>query len=168
MDIKRIKLGLSKIRKVHQSGVFMATTRKDDCNKLEAETKKVLGDICEVFQPKPILPQLIVTNLSKEYKEDDLIEELRSTNPNFSDDDKIRIVHTQQNKKDGKWSVFLQASPATFNKLVDRYIILDFSDHYVKEYVHTRRCLKCQQYGHKAVDCCSPPVCSRCASQHKT
>lgn len=146
----------------------LALAKQEDCNKLEAETQKALGHSFQVFQPKPILPQLIITNLSREYTEDELLAELKSTNAYFTEYDRIKIVHSQQKKNDNKWTIFLQANTSTFRKLLNRYITLDFSDHYVKEYIHTLRCLNCQQYGHKAAECCSSPACARCAGEHKT
>lgn len=97
-----------------------------------------------------------------------LTTELQSTNADYTKEDKIKIVHKYKSKTDGKWSIFLQAAPSTFKKLVNRYVLLNFGDHFVKEFVNTLRCLNCQQYGHKATNCSSHHTCARCAGNHKT
>lgn len=168
MNLAQLKIGVSKTRRIQNSGIFLATAKQDDCNKLESEAKKILGEEYSVFQPKPILPQLVISNLTKEYNEVDLTDELLSTNPNFTEADKVKIAHAQQSKNDGKWTLYLQSSPSTYAKLVNTYVLLDFNDHFVKEYIHTLRCLNCQQYGHKASNCSSSPICARCANPHKT
>lgn len=167
VKLAQINVGVSKIRRVQSSGIFMATTSTDDCNKLEKEVKQVLGEEFNIFQPKPILPELAISNLSKEYNDDELMEELKCTNAGFCEDDKLKIVHKRKDQNN-KWTLFLQADPTTFKKLANRYVSLDFNDHYIKENIRTLRCLNCQQYGHKGINCMSSPACARCAGNHKT
>lgn len=168
VDLCRINIGVTRLKHLKGSGIFLGTKTKEDSGKLEAEAKAKLGDSFKVFLPKPIIPELIITNLEKMYSNEQLMEEIRATNFGFNDEDKLKIVHRRKERVSQKWSYIIQASPNTYPKLVDRYICIDYNDHFIKEHINVLRCFNCQQYHHKASNCTEDPVCSRCAKDHKT
>lgn len=73
--------------------------------------------------------------------------EIKETNFGFNNEDRIKIVHRK--KTEDKWRYITQASPDTFAKMVDRYISINYNEHYIKEEINILRCFNCQQYHHK-------------------
>lgn len=171
VKLVNIKTGVSKIKYTKNSGVFLATSA--DVEKLEKEVIEQLGDDFKVFKPKAPSPQLIISGISREYSPEELWHEIKETNHGFSDTDAIKVVHhrkfvTGEIRKKESWCYIIEAPPITYKKMVNRYLSVDFSDHFVRIYVDAVRCYNCQQYNHKSSHCTSPSVCSRCGQNHKT
>lgn len=168
VDLMKISTGVTRLKHLKGAGVFLGTKSAEDSGKLEAEAKARLGDSFKVFLPKPILPELILSNLDRVYSDQELMDEIRETNFGFNAEDKLKIVHRRKEKNSGKWSLIIQTVPRTFHKLVDRYISVDYNDHFIKENIGVLRCYNCQQYNHKAINCTAAAVCARCSRGHKT
>lgn len=166
IDLIKIKTGVTTIKNLKGAGVFLGTKSIEDSKKLENEARMQFGDSYRVYQPKPRLPELLITNVDREYSDDELMLEIRETNYGFSSCDKIKIVHSKN--FEGKWKYTIQAIPDTFAKMVNRYITINYREHYIKEHVSLLRCYKCQQYNHKGNSCTSESICARCAKPHKT
>lgn len=172
INLRDIKVGVTRVKHLRNRGVFLGTSSAANSNILEQEISKKLGGNYEISQPKPSMPKLVLSNIDKKYESDEMLDEIRSTNQGFDDNDGIKIVHAKsyshEKEKKEKWLYILEAKPQTFAKLVNRYIIINFNEHFVKEKFDVTRCFNCQQYGHKGHKCASQPVCSRCAQNHKT
>lgn len=111
--------------------------------------------------------------MERSYDEDQLVEEIKATNPGFLECDVIKVAFKKQmksyrNESDLKWLYILEADGDTYEKLVDKYIMVDFSHHYIKEYVNVVRCFNCQKYNHKASACTDAVKCGRCSGDHST
>lgn len=168
VDITKAKIGITRLKYLKSGGIFLGTKSAEDRGKLEEEARAKLGNSFKVVLPKPIIPELILRNISKTYSDEELMEEIKETNPGFNGEDKLKIVHKRKERLSQKWTYILQAIPATYDKLIDRYICVDYNDHYIKEHINVLRCFNCQQYNHKAENCTGAPVCSRCSKRHKT
>lgn len=134
VDLVGIKLGVSKLKHMKNSGIFMATP--SDVDILEKEVSTKLGEGFKVFKPKAPTPQLVISGISREYGEEELWTEIKETNPGFCSDDSIKVVHRRKlkfNDCQEKWSYIIEANAATYKKLVDRYVTVDFDDHFVKQ-----------------------------------
>lgn len=131
-----------------------------------------MGDDFEVFKPKTQVPQLIISGISREYSTEELWLEIKETNSGFVDEDFIKVVHRRKNvdvkRKIESWCYIIETGPGTYKKMVDRYLLIDFGDHFVRQYVEATRCYNCQQYNHKSNHCTASAVCSRCGRNHKT
>lgn len=115
--------------------------------------------------------KLIISNIEKDYKEDELWDEIKCTNSGFTENDQIKLMHKKNYKNkwgQTKWAYIIQSYPSTYEKLVNRYVNINFNSRFVKEYINVTRCFNCQSYGHRGAACTSPSICSRCASNHKT
>lgn len=54
-----------------------------------------------------------------------------------------------------------------YTKLVNNYILLDYNYHFVKEYVHSLQCYRCQGYNHSSNNCIADsPICCFCGDFH--
>lgn len=169
VDLVKIKTGISKLKHVRNSGVFLGTCCDTDI--LKKEIMEKLGEDFTVSKPKEPTPQLIISGLSREYTSEELWQEIKETNHGFNSADTINVVHQRKKHHEDKresWYYILEAPPTTFKKLLNRYLSIDFKDHYVKEYIEITRCYNCQQYNHKSSGCLSPPTFCRCGKDHKT
>lgn len=115
LNLTQAKAGVTKMKHISNDRVFLGTQSSADSQKLEKIITEKLGSEFKVTQPKPIIPKLIISNLEKEYNEEDLWEEIRSTNPGFNEPDTIKVVHKMNHKvNEGgkkKWSLIIQAPP---------------------------------------------------------
>lgn len=93
VNLVSIKCGVSKIKHIQKSGVFIATNNVEP---LELELNKKLGADFTVTKPKQRLPLLLLSGLSREYTEDELIHEIKETNYGFDKDDIIKIQHKKK------------------------------------------------------------------------
>lgn len=170
VDLVGIKTGVSKLKHIKNSGIFLATASNVD--QLETEVRQKLGDDFKVYKPKTPTPQLIISGISREYKDDELWQEIKQTNPGFVEEDSLKVIHHRKKsniaRKTESWYYIVEVPPNTYKKMVDRYLSLDFKDHFVRQYVDATRCYNCQQYNHKSTNCQSTPVCARCGRNHKT
>lgn len=76
----------------------------------------------------------------------------------FTDKDNVKLLQNKIIKKSWvykKGSFSIQATPQTFDKLVDRFINANFNARFVKEYINVPICLHCQSYGHREASCSS-------------
>lgn len=171
INLLQTKTSISKLKHISRKRVFLGTSSQSDSSKLEKLIVEKLGPDYIVTQPKKNYPQLIISNIEKEYNEEELWEEIKRTNSGFTSEDKVKLMHKKTYKtKQGlpKWAFIIQAIPKTFEKLAERYINVNFNARFVREYASVTRCFNCQSYGHKASICSAPSVCSRCADNHKT
>lgn len=72
----------------------------------------------------------------------------------------------KQNKRTNKWMTSLEVSGDIFNKLVNRYINLGWTSHFVKEDRYILKCFKCQGYNHSSNICRNVEACLKCAGPH--
>lgn len=167
VNLVSIKCGISKIKHIQNSGIFIATSNTEP---LEKELNAKLGSGYTVTKPKPRLPKLILSGLSREYDEEELQNEVKETNFGFNSEDTFKVVHHRKivRNNEESWTYIIEAPPNTYYKLVDRYISVDFNDHFIKEHIEAVRCYNCQGYFHKSVSCSSASKCARCGRDHKT
>lgn len=170
INLRDIKVGVTRVKHLRNRGVFLGTSSSANSHILEKEISKKLGEDYDVSQPKPALPKLVLSNIDRKYESEEMMEEIRSTNPGFDVNDGIKIIYSKNfcHEKDNqaKWLYILETKPQTFMILVNKYI--NFNEHFVKEKYDVTRCYNCQQYQHKGIKCSSQPVCARCAQNHKT
>lgn len=168
INLLKINTGVTKIKHVQNGGVFVGARNSSDLLKLRQETEKVMGNGYDVYIPKFRRPKVVIRGVQKEYNYDDFRNELIGTNPGFDDDDALKVVHHKQIKLNNvtKWMYFIEVSGRTFDKIVDRYLNLDFNSYLVREYVDVLRCYKCQKYGHKSALCKSQQSCGKCGGLH--
>lgn len=174
VDLARIGAGVTAVKNINKNGCFLGTISKEDSNKLERELINKLGDQFSVYQPTKRSPQLFITGIEREYEEGQLENEILSTNPGFTEEDEIKVVHkkkvstNRRREQSQSWMYILQAKDETFGKLCDKHIMVDFGHHRVREHINITRCFNCQNYGHKADKCSSSTICARCAKTHST
>lgn len=171
INLVQTKSRISKLKHISKDRVFLGTLSSSDSTNLEKLIVEKLGPDFSATQPKKIHPQLIISNIEREYNEEELWEEIQTTNSGFTNEDRIKLVHTKNFKNQQGLTTFafiIQAIPSTFEKLVNRYINVNFNARFVREHITATRCFNCQSYGHRGANCTSPSICSRCAANHKT
>lgn len=169
LNLMKINTGVTKLKHVNSGGVFLGARNEDDLKKLELEAANVLGNNFQVYVPKPRHPKVVIRGIDKEYNYENLVEEIKQTNPGFDTEDSIKVVHHRQTKdrNETKWMYFLEVNGRTFRKIVDKHLNIDFNSYIVREFVDVLRCFKCQQYGHKSNSCNSDVRCGNCGGPHE-
>lgn len=151
IDLVKVGVGVTSIKPINNKGCFLGTTSERDSQKLNDEIKLKLGEKYEVTQPTTLKPQLFLTGVEREYEEEQLVTEIISTNYGFSKEDEIKVVHKRpmktanQQNVSPKWLYVLEAKEVTFQKLVNKNIMIDFRHHYIREYINLIRCYNCQK-----------------------
>lgn len=173
IDLTKIKVGVSMLKPLSRGGCYIETNGHGKREALQAELQSQLGDRFSIYKPKARQRQLILTNITKNYENNELADEIKSTNIGFTIEDEIKVVSKRQSKypirgREKIWTYILEANELTYGKLLNKHIMVDFSHHFINEYIHVTRCFKCQKYNHKAVDCLDTPKCARCSKDHST
>lgn len=170
VNLVKIGAGVSSIKPFRSGGCFLGTISKTASEKLEKEITLQLGDKFEVSKPTTILPQLIISGVEKEYDENQLIAEITKTNPGFCEEDNFKLVHKKlvKSRESEKWMYVIEPGEQTYKKMENRYIMVDFKHHFVREYLNVTRCYNCQRYKHKATSCAATTICAVCSKNHST
>lgn len=171
LDAKRIEGGLTlKLR--GKGGCFMGTVKKVNQEDLEKEVAVQLGDEFVVRVPKEKRPQLLLCGVKKEFNGSQLAEEILACNQWFDEEDsnQIKVVHKRCRKSSSgdRWDYIIEADDPAYEKLLNRYVLIDYNHHFMKDYISLTRCYNCQRYHHKATMCQDESVCAICMGSHST
>lgn len=112
-------------------------------------------------------PRLVFIGLEDNYTDEKLLEELIAQNHKISEQDQLKIVHSRQQKRTGKWIIYAETIGTTFNKLANTVMNVGWRSIRVKEDLSIKKCFNCQQFNHKIKDCKNKTICEHCAGEHE-
>ena len=124
-------------------------------------------------RPRKIDPSVIIYDIEREYKEEELKEDLIKKNLEISSDSEveeaekaIKFVHKFKAKDERRVNWIIQL-PAKYHRMLANKgrAFLMWRSYCVKDYINVTKCYKCHGYGHIAKSCNSQDqLCSFCGS----
>lgn len=161
-----IRVGISAFKTTYNGSVILKTNSTSENNQFLQEANTKLADSYDISVTKLRNPRLFINGLDKKYEDEELHKELNDVNYFVTEQDKMKILYSKQNKTTKKWMVSVEVSGNTFKKLVNRYVNIGWNSVYVKEDLFILRCFKCQRFHHNSAVCKEDMVCVNCAGNH--
>lgn len=172
-ELKGVKnqMKIKGMRQMRKKGIIIELDNKRDAELLKSVdlSKKKL----KVEEPKKILPSLIIYDVEKEYKTEDIQNDIISKNFDYlceEDINELREKMTfkfQMVTKENKANWIVQMPGKFLTNLVNKSkIYMQWRTYRVREYVNIIRCFRCYGFGHVAKVCNSPDQhCETCGSK---
>ena len=122
-----------------------------------------LNDKCNYYTPKPLLPTLVMLNVSKDVDLATFRDQLCDQN----DIDPKNITHYfKLNNKIGKptMDICMRVTPDLFQTIASRgfRLFIGLQQCFLRRRVLVDQCRKCFQFGHSAKFCSNPPTHPMC------
>lgn len=168
----RNKIKVRGIRQMRSKGIVVEVNSKADVETIKQ--LKLKNVELKVTEPKKFDPYIIVYDIEKEYKPEDLKEDLIAKNFQHETEQNLKVlkdkVHfrfcfrAQNNNSRVNWVI--QMPFESVHRLSGNGGVFMFWRLYkFKEYINILRCFKCLGYGHMAKYCNAPKqVCEFCGS----
>lgn len=180
VDIKKMSVGITKLRKGREGTVILGCETGEGIVKLKDTVQSKLGENYSVTESLQMKPKIKIINISEEEMElDD--EELIHTveKQNSIDGSHIRIVkrilkkmskEKSQLKSNGKegGSVIIEVDEETHNLILKKEKLnIGWRKCPVFNHYSVKRCFKCWGFYHIAKNCKREEACHKCAGKHK-
>ena len=168
----RKKLKVRNIRQTRKQGVLIEVVDHKDVETINACDLKKDGFVVE--RPKKVNPSIIIYDVEKDYKEEDLKEDLIRKNLGDIPDsevselmNEIKFVHHFKVKDEKRVNWVVQLPAKSYLSIINKgRVFIMWRSYRVREFVNITRCYKCHGYGHIAKYCNSPDqLCSLCGSK---
>lgn len=156
------------VKKASSGGIIIECSNDVECEKLQQEVEKKLGNDVVATKPAKRLPKVKILRISHYDKTDEeLIGDLKLQNPNIKDDE-LKVIKREDvvGKSDGCFNVILQVTGKTHKKLMnEQRVRIGWNNCKVVDNVYIMRCYKCLGFSHKAAECKNQQsTCQRCSS----
>lgn len=180
VDIKKMSMGITKLRKGREGTVILGCETGEEMVKLKDTVQTKLGENYSVTESLQMKPKLKIINISEEEMElddDELIHTVEKQND--MDGSHMRIVKRilkKKNKdnsqsgnkgKEGE-SVIIEVDEGTHNLMLKKEKLnIGWRKCPVFNYYSVKRCFKCWGYYHIAKNCTRDETCHKCTGKHK-
>lgn len=174
IELDKLQIGVSKVKKLHSGKVVIEGENNRDMEKLRNEIENKLGAKYEVTQAKKRRPRIKIVGMLQKLGKESLEDKIILQNDLYSKKDgqkkyvNIEVV-TVYESGHGKYSAIVELDPNTFNKIMQaRKLKIGWAICKVYEHFSLMRCYKCNGYNHKAEKCTNSKTCGKCGGQHET
>lgn len=172
---KRKDIKVRNIRQIRDKGILIEVHSKEDVKKVKETDFENIN--VNVTVPKKIDPSIIIYDVEREWKADELREEFVSKNFEDLPEEELRKLakkvvfrHAYKTKNVSRQNWIVQLPAKLFEKITKegRSFML-WRTYKLKEYINIARCYKCHMYGHVAKHCkAEGDMCETCGgTDHK-
>ncbi|XP_036325083.1 uncharacterized protein LOC118738264 [Rhagoletis pomonella] len=157
--------------KAGQNGVMVIDSiDESEREKIKEIMDKQMSDKYEIKIPRDYKPRLFITDMHFEKNSDELIECLKNQNKCLEQGE-IKVIKQYSVKNNTKtyYNAIVEVDECMFTSVM-KLDKLNIGWERCRFYdgVNVTTCFKCKGYNHKATDCKSEEVCSKCLGKHKT
>lgn len=166
INLKNLKIGIKNTRPAKNGAIIIKCNDKKDIEVIKNEAENKLGNY-DVHITKMRNPKFKIIGYSGDLDKQEIEECLREQNSFFEEQDELKITYLKQNNRNATVTVYGEASPILFQKLmINKKIFLQWNRYPIYEDIGIQRCFKCQEHYHKNTNCVNKTICEYCASEH--
>ncbi|CAK9827569.1 Uncharacterized 50 kDa protein in type I retrotransposable element R1DM [Anthophora retusa] len=168
----RSSVRVNSIRQMRNKGVVIEVKDASDIERIKKCELEKVG--LKVEKPKKINPSIIIYDVEKEHKVEDLKEDFIRKNLNLNDDitlksltEEIVFTHSVKTKDEKRINWVVQIPGNIYKRIMENGRIYMFWRSYrIREFINITRCYKCHGYGHIAKTCkVEEQLCINCGSK---
>lgn len=171
IDVAKLGIGITKMRKVTRGAVVVGCEDKKQAKKLKEEVAKDLGEKYLVQEPRKRKLKVKIHGVDEEDcdNENDFWNKIEEQNGYEKDAVKGKIVHKAAGPKSRGVTIIAEMGVDAREKLLEAgKVKIGWRMCRVQDYLGILRCYKCCGFYHFAKDCKNKEVCGLCAGQHMT
>jgi len=171
IDIAKLGVGITKLRKVTRGAVVVGCESKVQAERLKEKIAEDLGEKYVVKEPKKRKLKIKIFDVDREdcENEEDFWKKIEEQNKCGRDGVRGKILHKAENLKSRGVTLIIEVNTDAGKQLLDLgRLKIGWRMCRVQEYAGILRCFKCCGYFHFAKDCVKKEACGLCAGQHIT
>lgn len=171
IDISKLGVGITKLRKATRGAVVVGCESKLQADKLKEKVAEDLGEKYVVQEPKKRKLKIKIHDIDKEdcESEEDFWSKVAEQNECGSEGVRGKIIHKTVNSNSRGVTLIIEVDTDARKRLLDLgRVKIGWKICRVQDYVGILRCFKCCGYYHFAKDCVKKEACGLCAGQHMT
>lgn len=176
VDIKKMEMGVTKIRAGNNGAVILGCETSEEMTKLKTTVQSKLGDnfkVIESLQRKPKLKIVYIDEEDLKLSDEELTNSIKKQNKLGMQEESLRIVKrlkTQSNRRGKKeGAIIIEADERTHEIMLSQgKVNIGWKRCPVFNHISVKRCFKCWGYHHIAKNCIRSAMCHKCAGNHNS
>ena len=173
-SLKRFQI--ENVKTAKKAHIILHFTDKVTMEKAKQEIdKKKEENKTETKMKKKMYPKIMISHVSIEEEEKDIIDNILSKNPWLRDldlemknEDMFQVVASTK-PKGGTRHYVLKCNPQIRKAIFDNgsYLYTGYGRSKVRDKYRVFQCYKCQEFGHNADNCKNDQQCAKCGGMHR-
>lgn len=171
IDISKMGVGITKIKKVTRGAVVVGCEDGTQAEKLKQKVVKDLGEKYDIQVPKKRKPKIKIFDVDNEDCENEhsFWEKIMEQNGLQKNTIEGKIIRKVAKANSKRTVVIAEVNIVTREKFLQlEKLKVGWNICRVQEYIGILRCYKCCGYYHFAKDCVKKETCGNCTKQHAT
>lgn len=171
IDISKLGVGITKLKKATRGAVVVGCETKVQADKLKNEVAKDLGDKYVIQAPKrkPLKIKIHDVDNKDCESEQEFWEKIGDQNGIGRNVIEGKIIHRSTGRKAREATIIAEVNAKTREALLNiQKLKIGWKLCKVEDYISILRCFKCCGFYHFAKDCAKKEMCGICAKQHST
>lgn len=171
IDVAKLGLGITKMKKATRGAVVVGCENKDQAEILKEKVTSDMGEKYVIQAPKKKKRRIKIFDVDKEdcENEKEFWEKVEEQNGFTKNSVRGKIVHKSQNGKSQRTTIIAEVDDKTHETMMEEEKVkIGWNICKVQDHIGILRCFKCCGYYHFAKDCKKEENCGKCAGKHAT
>lgn len=164
-----VNLKITNVENRSNGTIIIRSENIEERDKIQNAIEVEMGENYEIKVATPINLDVIVTDISYKYTEEEILAKLRRQNPLIGEKD-IKIISTFETKRNNRaiHNVKLNIDNETYETIMRaQRVNIGWERCRVFDGTSVRQCYKCRGYNHIANECKNQETCIKCHGNHK-
>jgi len=171
IDVTKLGLGITKMKKATKGAVVVGCENSDQAEILKEKVTSDMGEKYVIQAPKKKKRRIKIFDVEKDDcgDEKEFWGKIEDQNGLVKNSVRGKIVHKSQNGKSQRVMIIAEVDDKTHEiMLEEERVKIGWNICKVQDYIGILRCFKCCGYYHFAKDCKKEVACGKCAGKHAT
>lgn len=164
-----VNLKITNVENRSNGTIIIRSENNEERDKIKSAIEVEMGENYEIKVATPFNLDVIVTDISYKYTEDEIMTKLRRQNPLIGEKD-IKIISTFETKRNNRTihNVKLNIDNETYENIMRaQRVNIGWERCRVFDGTSVKQCYKCRGYNHIATECKNQEICIKCHGNHK-
>uniref|UniRef100_A0A1Y1KHS9 CCHC-type domain-containing protein n=1 Tax=Photinus pyralis TaxID=7054 RepID=A0A1Y1KHS9_PHOPY len=167
-NIDPITREVTGMKTLRRGTIVVECKNKEAAAKLKEEAETKLGSDYILSLPKQKMPKIKIVGLNDKIGSTQMKEMILAQNQFLDEAAYINVVHITEDKRNpNRYLAYAEVDGNSYRKILsEQKLNIGWDRCRIYDAVTTRRCYKCNGFGHKATDCSKTTTCPKCAGDH--